>query len=146
MIPAVTWIASMATQAAADEGQRPEIGHVIESVEQGGTLTLFAEGLSPDARVWLWQPSPNAASVLGSDESLSELRQMAERFAELPLLPDAPPDDAQVAARFDVPESPRTAMVRQLGSTHPAWDDSPVLPTVICRRGQPALVEGEGDK
>lgn len=36
-----------------------------------------------------------------------------------------------MAARFDVPESPRVAMVRQRGSAHPAWDDSPVLPTII---------------
>ncbi len=118
---------------AADEGggRLPAIGHVVEAVEQGGTLTLFGEGLSPEVQVWLWQPSPNAPAVLRSEEALDELRQMALAFPDLPPLPDEPPGEAQPAERLGDPGNPRVAMVRQLGSAHPAWDDSHILPTVI---------------
>ena len=132
---------------AADAGPLPAISHVVESVEQGGTLTLFGDGMDDETRVWLWQPSPNAGEVLKSPAALEELRQMAERWPEAPALPATPPQGARVAQRLGSAGDRRVVMVRQAGSAHPAWDDSHVLPTLLWleRAGSfsaPYLVNG----
>lgn len=107
------------------------ISHVVDGVEQGGTLTIFGENLTETSRVWLWQPSPEAGKVLNSAETMAELRQMAAQFPALPALPPIPPAAARAAQRLGATGHPRVLMVRQAGSPHPAWDDSHIVPTVL---------------
>lgn len=123
---------STTTQASdSDAGGLFAISHVVDSVEQGGTLTIFGEGLTDDVRVWLWQPSPRAAQVLKNEADLEELRRMAAHFPAAPPLPASPPEGAQVGERLGDTGSHQVTMVRQMGSVHPAWDDSHLLPTVV---------------
>ncbi|MHC1766796.1 MAG: glycosyl hydrolase family 28-related protein [Verrucomicrobiia bacterium] len=112
-------------------GQAPAIAHVVEGVEQGGTLTIFGERLTSDARPWLWQPAPKASRVSSSEDAMAELRGLAAAFPELPPLPGRPPEGAQRGEFLGDTGSPQVAMVRQLGGAAPAWDDSHILPTVL---------------
>lgn len=121
----------MPTASVIEAVGLPGISHIIDSVEQGGTLSVFGEGITADPRVWLWQPSPNANWVLASRQAITELREMATNGLAMPALPDRPPEGGQIAEKLGGTGHPQVLMVLQAGSAHPAWDDNQVVPTLV---------------
>jgi hypothetical protein len=124
----------------------PSISHVVEGVEQGGTLTLFGEGLTPAVRVWLWQPDADGRRVRSSAEAVARLRETALLLPNHPARPGKPPETARQATVLGATGNPQVIMVRQAGRDAPSWQDDAV-PTILWAENEagysePYLVNG----